>query len=348
MAEPAGGAGPERLAARQAEGAPPAKKAAVRRPAQIAVIGDFFIDIQAKVPRLPEWDKDVETPAVELLPGGSAANTARQLAALGPAVRFFSVCGDDALGAAALGKMEGQGFDTAHIKRLPRPSSVCMILSGPEDRAFVSCYSTVSAVALEHMDVAAVLQCSHLHIGGYLGACGLHTEALTELVRGCRERGATVSLGTNSAPTDQWLGQDQHLRRLLPYLDLVIVNERELSEITAALGQPPCALRPGLVVVETRGRDGTRIHSSACEPVDVATQAVKAGDFVDATGAGDAFAAGFLSRWLCRDGGSAADAAMWGNACAACVLRRSGACAEPVPAGEVREVYEALARQAGS
>ena len=53
---------------------------------KIAVLGDLFVDVQASIPKLPEWDADVATPGVDILPGGSAANAARQLAVGRPAL----------------------------------------------------------------------------------------------------------------------------------------------------------------------------------------------------------------------------------------------------------------------
>ncbi|CAE8663726.1 unnamed protein product, partial [Polarella glacialis] len=139
-----------------------------------AVIGDFFVDVQASIPELPKWDADVETKAIEVLPGGSAANTARQLHALaaadGGSALFFGTTGQDLLGTAALQHLEAQGFCTTHLRRLPgRPSSACIVLSGKQDRAFVSCYSSVKALTVEHIDQAALKKCQHVHVGGYLG-----------------------------------------------------------------------------------------------------------------------------------------------------------------------------------
>ena len=73
---------------------------------EIWIIGDIFVDIQAAVARLPpSWDSDTISYGTNVLPGGSGANTARQLHALrktmkgvGPSVRFFGAVGDDAFG----------------------------------------------------------------------------------------------------------------------------------------------------------------------------------------------------------------------------------------------------------
>jgi len=54
--------------------------------------------------------------------------------------------GKDAMGQSLLEQISGQGFPTDTIKMFSNlPSSVCIVLSGPADRAFVSCYSTTDA-----------------------------------------------------------------------------------------------------------------------------------------------------------------------------------------------------------
>lgn len=313
------------------------------------MVGDFFVDLQAQVPRLPFWGGDVATPAIEILPGGSAANTARQLHRLlgaGSEVVFFSTTGDDALGQTALAMLDSEGFNTANIKRLAKPSSGCIVLSGPEDRGFVSCYSTVHALSTETIDEAALLSCAHIHVGGYLGLKGLHTAAFTELMQRCREGGATLSVGTQSAPDGQWAGQNDHLATLIPLVDFLFVNETELTNIRTTLKLPLEELAPQLTVVETQGSIGTRVWLPGSESRQVPSLLVDKP--VDMNGAGDAFAAGCLSRLLSESFTGVQDkmeAAVWGNACASCNVMRFGACSTPIPIVEVQVAFQTLQKQ---
>eukprot|EP00929_Paragymnodinium_shiwhaense_P113562 TRINITY_DN81842_c0_g1_i1.p1 TRINITY_DN81842_c0_g1~~TRINITY_DN81842_c0_g1_i1.p1 ORF type:complete len:339 (+),score=41.65 TRINITY_DN81842_c0_g1_i1:67-1017(+) len=297
-------------------------------PKPLAVIGDFFVDLQAKVPKLPEWDRDVETPAIEVLPGGSAGNTARQLFSMcDGGVRFFSTCSDDPLGVAALHAMTQQGFDTSYMTKLDLPSSACIVLSGPSDRGFVSCYSTVSALTVATLKTDALKECRHVHVGGYLGNIGLHTEEFITLLEECRQGGATISLGTQTSPTEEWLGQDGHLKKVLPLLDILLVNEHEIGKIESALGLPVRQVSKTLTSVVTHGKDGVKILLPDDTSVHVPTAV--ASDPVDTTGAGDAFNAGFLYHWTQTKDATAA--AAWGNATAACCIMQSGGCPKPVP-----------------
>jgi len=222
------------------------------------------------------------------------------------------------------------------MTRLSVPSSACIVLSGPSDRAFVSCYSTVTALKTEQLDIDALVQCHHIHIGGYYGIRGLHTKEFLDVLKKCREKGATISVGTNSDPEEKYTGENKHFCDVLPLADLLILNESELEGLTSALG-PVFSLAPNIVVIETIGKQGAKVHLGANNAVVIPTYLVP--DPVDLTGAGDSFAAGFLSRWL-QDDHDAVAAAAWGNAVACCNVKRRGACQEPVPKEDVAEMHK--------
>ncbi|KAJ1618871.1 hypothetical protein T492DRAFT_437729 [Pavlovales sp. CCMP2436] len=118
----------------------------------IHVIGDVYLDMIAKVSRLPQWDGDtlIEMP-IETHPGGSALNTAVQLASLintrwrEPKMRktvkfdrcvLHSLVGEDVYGQVVTERIKDTGVE------LSAPAvggqGVCICLSGPTDRAFVS------------------------------------------------------------------------------------------------------------------------------------------------------------------------------------------------------------------
>ena len=72
--------------------------------------------------------------------------------------------GNDTLGQSLVQQVAGQGFPTETIKMFSNlPSSVCMVLSGPSDRAFVSCYSTTDAFTTR--DLQEQVGCRGLNTG---------------------------------------------------------------------------------------------------------------------------------------------------------------------------------------
>ena len=163
----------------------------------VAFLGDAFVDVHAGgVGALPQWGTDTHCEYVSMLIGGSCANTARHCASLGRGaldVSFFSVVGDDELGVHFVTTLAGEGLLRApHDTLVPLrgvPQSSCVVLSGPSDRALVSCYTSVGKLALSHL--ARTGLCGDgsggptrwrlLHIGGYFNCPGLHTDALLAL-----------------------------------------------------------------------------------------------------------------------------------------------------------------------
>ncbi|CAE7652405.1 rbsK [Symbiodinium pilosum] len=191
--------------------------------------GDIFIDIV---------DSDVEAESVKMLPGGSALNQGRHLHALGTRVRFFGAVGDDTLGRSLLHQVAGQGFPTETIKMFSSlPSAVCVVLSGPVDRAFVSCYSTNDAFTTRdlHEQASELEACSHFHWGGYFNMKGLQSQDFTNFIRSCRANGMTISMNTQCDAAGHWCGEGNHLEEFLPLVDLLFVNISEGEHLCAAL-----------------------------------------------------------------------------------------------------------------
>lgn len=256
------------------------------------MVGDVFVDVMAKVQGLPVWDADVEAQYVKVLPGGSALNQARHLQALGAEVRFFGALGGDAFGTMLASHVSGQGFSLENVKVFPAlPSSVCLVLAGPADRAFVSCYSTTDAFSTADLEAQSegLLGCQHLHIGGYFNLKGLQNPEFTALVKRCRAAGMSVSLNTQYDASEAWLGLRGHLRELLPLTDALFVNELEAAKIAAAVlpdqdgVEALCQAFPQLMLIVTRGKDGCLILRRGKPALQVPTSPLET--VVDATGA---------------------------------------------------------------
>lgn len=152
---------------------------------EIWVLGDVFVDVQAfGLSRLPDWDSDTESNEVGIFAGGSAANTARQLHSLltttpvgsypplSGRLRFFSAVGSDFFGQWFLDRLKAEGFPAEDIQVLgggekggARPTSVCIVLTGKRDRAFVSCYASTDALQWEGSPLQAKLKDILVHTG---------------------------------------------------------------------------------------------------------------------------------------------------------------------------------------
>lgn len=155
----------------------------------IHVVGDVYLDMIAKVSKLPMWDGDtlIEMP-IETHPGGSALNTAVQLASLintrwreaklRKMLRFdrcvlHSLVGDDVYGRLVTERVKETGVE------LSAPAvggqGVCICLSGPTDRAFVSYRGTVERLCERDIDRSVLIseRAGHVHFAAYYDCTGL-------------------------------------------------------------------------------------------------------------------------------------------------------------------------------
>ena len=301
---------------------------------RFVTVGQWMTDVVAELPG--PLREGTDTPAhVVVLGGGAAANTAAWLAHDGHDTVFVGRIGDDLLGRAGRADLESVGVTCALAVDPRRPSGTCIVLVGPDgERTMVPDAGANEALAPSDLDDDLFRRGDHLHLSGYtLLVDGSRMAGLSALDR-ARLRGMTTSVDVASVGPLADTGAARFLSWIAG-VDVLLANEQEAA-LLAGLPEPPdsdlaasvdaaaLAARTlcssvGTAVVKLGARgsylqtaDGAVAHAAAV-PVDV----------VDTTGAGDAFAAGFLPAW--RSGVEAQLALERGNAAAARVVARLGA-----------------------
>ena len=283
----------------------------------VQVVGDVYLDVIAKIDALPEWDGDstIKQP-IETVAGGSALNTAVQLSALlrtrrqrsqpNPFRRcvLHSRVGADLYGDLVEEKIREAGV--ALSAKRAGAQGVCICLSRKRDRAFVSYKGSVGELSAADIDERALLApgTSHLHFSAYFDCAALQPSVPRLMERAKVERGATISVVPQTDPAGEW---GSGFLELLPNVDVLICNQREAAAIAGVpfggdrrptWAQTDAAVRRlqragAPLVVVTLGPEGaiavsgTKWWYQPNAPLPV----------TDATGCGDAFAAGFLFGW---------------------------------------------------
>ena len=261
---------------------------------------------------LPRLGRETYAEALSLHAGGGAWVTAGWLACLGRAVELcatlpaapFDAIVTDAARAAGV----RPGISTAATDGDPQVTCA-MALGG--DRAFLT-RRPGSALPVDRADAIRRPGLAHLHVGelATLLEC-------PDLVPAARAAGLTVSLDCG---WDDAVFERHDLVERLTEVDVFLPNEDESAALVAR-GLPE---RPAPLTVIKRGARGATAIGEAGRR-DVAGRAVEP---VDATGAGDAFDAGFVHAWL--EGRSVERCLALGNECGArAVVRHGGASGLP-------------------
>jgi len=226
-------------------------------------------------------------------PGGSVANTLAGLGNLGLTTAFIGRVHDDALGRFYAKSMSENGTDfvNAPVAGGDLPTSRSMIFVSPDGERSMNTYLGISS-ELGPEDVADSVagQAELLFLEGYLYDKPKGKEAFERAAKLCQAGGGKAGIAL-SDPFCVNRHRDD-FRRLVRDLDFVIGNEHEWSalyetDLSTALER--AATDSGLIACTRSGHDVIVVRGEEQAVVPVRRVVP-----VDATGAGDQFAAGFL------------------------------------------------------
>lgn len=284
--------------------------------APVALLGDITIDLTLAVPAYPEEGGEGIATSQREYVGGSASNTARALAWLGRPARLIARVGADPAGARALADLAQAGVETRWISRDPQEitqTNVVIVTPGGERTMFA--YRGANAM-LSANDVPpeAVAGAAYLHLSGYAFLSDRQRGAAVRALDLAAAHGVPVTLDIPAGVTKQIA---THLSGHLQRFDTVFLGRDDLAALSTGVAPAPAMGARRIVVKcgaqgsEVRGSDGFIAHAPAI-PVDP----------VDTTGAGDAFAAGFIHA--ASLGRSPADCCAAGNTLGALAVATHG------------------------
>jgi sugar/nucleoside kinase (ribokinase family) len=239
---------------------------------------------------------DAMGPAMETS-GGSAANTIVGLASLGSRSAFIGKVKDDELGRTFAHDIRAAGAAYTTSPAADGPSTArCYVLVTPDGERTMNTYLG-AAQDLHPADIDADLVAASavLYLEGYLWDPKNAKDAFIKAAKIAHEAERTVALSLSDAfCVDRWRAEFLQLMRS-GTVDLIFANETELHSLyqTSDFDTAVAALRADVsAAVVTRSEKGCIVLGPE------GTEAVPAFPIervVDTTGAGDLFAAGFLS-----------------------------------------------------
>ncbi len=249
------------------------------------------------ISHLPKAGELVLADRLLLTIGGCAANVAVDLVKLGVRATVLGRVGDDVFGRAVADMLRGQGVDVSGLQTSPGvdTSQTLIVNVKGEDRRFIHTFGANALFSAADIVPDRAAGCRVLYLGGYLLMGGVDPRELGEVFARARRAGAKTVLDVVTPGRGDYLPQ---LEPVLPQVDVFLPNNHEGELITGEadpLRQAELFHRMGAgTSIVTLGGDGAVVVGEGLR-LRVGAFAVP---FVDGSGGGDAFAAGYIAGLL--------------------------------------------------
>jgi sugar/nucleoside kinase (ribokinase family) len=256
--------------------------------------------------------------------GGSVANTIAAMAQLGARTHFLGRVADDALGAVFTHDIRGAGvtFDPTPAKD-GKSTACCVVCVTPDgERTMNTFIGACAEFTAEDVNDTAITSAAWLYIEGYLWDAPAAKEAILKAITIARASGTKIAFSAS----DTFCVHRHHaefLQLIHDHVDVLFANEDEARALHPHLLLEEVAMRLAQsvkVVVITRSSEPAIIASKDMLHHSAAARVAKV---VDATGAGDLFAAGFLHGMI--EGVSLPSCAERGHRMASHIIEQLGA-----------------------
>ena len=263
--------------------------------AQILCIGDAMLDVIVKMQGQMYLGSDTIS-QISTHGGGAAANTATWLASSGHKVFYVCRLGDD-----AAGRVIANEFDAWNIEYKPeflkehRTGIVVVLVDENGERSMFPDRGANSG--LSELDLPDLTRFSSVFLSGYALFNPQSQAGVLRMINKMRESNLEIFFNPGSVGVMSNLGVDA-CRQRCKLMDLLIMNQAEAefltgnSDIEAALNELAKDVETVVITTSSQGAIG---KSRGQEIVNSPILPITA---IDSTGAGDAFAAGFIGRWI--------------------------------------------------
>jgi ribokinase len=278
--------------------------------------GALNLDRLYRVERIAREGEHIAIKDMKESPGGSAANTIAGLARLGFNTGFIGAVGDDNEGVTLIEDFRACSVDTRGISILDGRTGVIIGFIDDDGERTLYPYPGVNSVLGE-----ADLDMDYVRNTGFLHLTSFVDEKQFKLQKKLIQKLPDVKISFGPGI----LYARKGLKALLPVLKksfVVFLNEVEVKEITGfGYGEGSGLLieKGAGIVAVTLGKEGCFVRDEGDSHLIPAYSA----PVLDSTGAGDAFATGFLYTLL--RGGSILDAGREGNRIASLCIQEIGA-----------------------
>jgi ribokinase len=243
----------------------------------ICTLGDLLLDVIVRLDGPIAEDTDTYG-RTRVGAGGQAANVAAWVAALGGRARFLGKRARDPAGQILAEELRGRGVDLAGPEVESGTGTVVSVATPDGARTMLSDRGVSVGFAPEELDAAWLEGCEWLHLPGY----SLVVSPLKETALAAAGLAPAVSVDLSSTAALEEAGVERFRETVASVRPRVVFANEAEAQLIGRIEAETLVVKRGARGCVVHDGDGSRELPAV------------AADVVDSTGAGDAFAAGFL------------------------------------------------------
>ncbi len=263
-------------------------------------VGELLVDLIGESPA----DSLADTNSFRKYPGGSAANLVSNIARLGGNAALVASVGDDHLGSWLVEHVAATGANVQHISPVDAPTTAVLVARTTGTPDFTVYRGADALLQAKHVPERLLRRARIFHTTCFALSRDPARSTILELAGIAASRGAQLSIDANYAPA---IGPDPAatqivMRRYCRHAPLVKLSADDVDRLFGEYTPPTNAISAfhewgASLVCVTLGADGALIswergeHTTRVPAAPVTLRG-------EATGAGDAFWAGFLTAYL--------------------------------------------------
>jgi ribokinase len=299
-------------------------------------IGHILYDTRSYVNEFPKPDRmSFVKGIIKHSIGGSATNVVCNLSKLGFKTAIIAKVGADDHGKYLIDQLKELKVSSRFVKvNKESPTGVSMVVIQKDGEPLLfEMLGANEPIRKEDVSVEAIRNSGHLHMSGSTLSVLAYAASLA------KRFGKTVSFDPGRSKSQMGF---KMLLPILKNVDILITNKVELGRVASMSGKHPGEILHFLEskmngkTIIVKGGGGDTIVQSKGKRFSVSTLNVK---IVDTIGAGDAFTAGFLSKFI--DGKDLEECTRFANACGSLKVTREGAAGLPAKK-EVQSFYRGV------
>ncbi len=260
----------------------------------ITVIGTIVFDIFIPdVTKIPSKGQAINIDHFPYFTGGCGSNTSIVLARCGIKTSLIGCVGDDLFGDYVVNYLKQNGVDTSKISKSKKfqTSTSILLINKKGERSYFHSAGSNKEIKVNQSDLKTISQSRILHIGGANLLPSLDGKPMAKLLKFAKDKKVIISVDLAWDTENLWM---EKLKYSLPYIDTLMGNKDEIINLTKRKNIND-ALKflhdSGITIVACKlGAKGSIISKDSMK-IEVPSFKVKS---IDSTGAGDAFAGGFL------------------------------------------------------